>query len=58
MTDEISKMKEDMKATMDIVKVIRDMETDATSKALHAATIAYASGIRAGAEIAKPMGAA
>lgn len=53
MEEEVKKMKEGLPDVLEIVKVIRSVETDATSKALHAATIAYASGIHAGAEIAK-----
>ena len=52
MTEEIQAMKEGMSETMEIIEVIRSVETDATRKALHAAVVAYGQGIRDGAKIA------
>lgn len=52
MTEEIEKMKDGMSETMEIIEVIRSVETDATRKALHAAVVAYGQGIRDGAKIA------
>ena len=52
MTEEIKAMQEGMPETMEIIEVIRSVETDATRKALHAAVVAYGQGIRDGAKIA------
>lgn len=59
MTEEekIEAIEEGTPETMEIIEVLRSMETDATSKALHAATIAYGRGVRDGAKIAEPPAA-